>query len=214
MSFMRKGWVVCALVSVWVDASSANPGVFAANCTVPAHFALVGSNSGVPDGVGSFTIVVRDIANNPANGASVVIDLSNCADLALCSNPLDPSAIVNCAAKTERKFTDITGSVTFTLVGGSNGSGNASTLASAVKIQANGVPIGSPTASAFDLDGHGGVGVNDLSVWLSDYGAPGNPSYARSDFDGSGAVDVNDLSVWLTVFSRGGSTEGCAAFCP
>ena len=72
--------------------------------------------------------------------------------------------------------------------------------------------IGSPSISAFDLDGGGGVGANDLSIWLTDFGS-GN-AYGRSDYDCSGDVGANDLSSWLTVFGSAGSAESCAGVCP
>jgi len=196
-------------------ASVAAAGVPCSGCsTVPPCFSLVGSATGVPDTHGQFTVVVRDLANNPLNGASVVIDLSNAHDLRICSDQLDAGALVNCAAKTTRKFTDVTGSVTFIVLGGSNGGGNASTLLGGGRIFANGTLIGSPTVSAFDLDGANGVGVNDLSVWLGDFGTAGNPAFGRSDYDCSGSVGVNDLSVWLGEFGAATSTASCTVSCP
>ena len=184
------------------------------NSTVPACISLVGSLAGTADPVGSFTVTVRDLANNPLNGASVVVDLSGCTDIAICSNQLDAGALVNCAAKTTRKFTNLAGQVTFIVLGGSNGSGNATTLLNGVKIYANGTLIASPTGSVFDLDGSNGVGINDLSVWLTDFGTFGNPAFGRSDFDCSNSVGINDLSVWLTEFGNGTSAASCAVSCP
>jgi hypothetical protein len=66
--------------------------------------------------------------------------------------------------------------------------------------------------STFDLDGAGGVGANDLSIWLADFGS-GEP-HARSDYDGSGAVGAADLSEWLGVFAAGTSTQSCTTSCP
>jgi hypothetical protein len=197
-------------------ASAAMAGVpSAVNSTVPACVRLVGAKAGVPDPHGSFTIVVRDVANNPINGASVVIDLAGCTDLRMCNDQLDLNATVNCPAKTTRKFTDISGSVTFIVLGGSNGSGNATTLLGAGKIFANGTQIGSPTVSAFDLDGGSGVAINDLSVWLGDFGTAGNPAFGRSDFDCNNAVGINDLSVWLTQFGFTTSVApSCTPVCP
>ena len=126
----------------------------AANSTTPACITLVGSLAGVPDAAaGQFTVTVRDLANNPLNGASVVIDLSGCADLAICSDQLDANALVNCGAKTTRKFTDATGKVTFVVLGGSNGGGNASTLLGGGKIFANGTLLQTPTVSAHQKRG-------------------------------------------------------------
>jgi hypothetical protein len=195
-------------------ASAALAGVpSAGNSSVPSCFSLVGSAATTPDPHGTFTVIVRDLANNPLNGASVVVDLSNAHDLKICNDQLDAGATVNCAAKTTRKFTDITGSVSFTVLGGSNGSGNANTLLGAGRIFANGTLIGSPTVSAFDLDGANGVGINDLSVWLGDFGTAGNPAFGRSDFDCNGSVGINDLSVWLGQFGFGTSAASCAVNC-
>ena len=186
------------------------------NSSTPPCISLVGNLAGVADPVGSFTVTVRDLANNPLNGASVVVDLSGCTDLVMCANQLDGAALVNCAAKTSRKFTNLAGQVSFIVLGGSTGSGNATTLLAGAKIYANGTLIGSPTAAAFDLDGAGGVGINDLSVWLTDFGTFGNPAFGRSDFDCSGTVGINDLSVWLTEFGNGTSAASCGAgnLCP
>ncbi len=195
-------------------ASAAMAGVpSAGNSTTPACVTLVGQLAGVPDAAaGQFTVIVRDLANNPLNNASVVVDFSGCTDLSICDDQLDANATVNCAAKTTRKFTDITGSVTFTILGGSNGAGNATTLQNGGRIYANGTLIGSPTVPAYDLDGASGVGANDLSAWLTDFGT-GQP-YGRSDFDCSGGVGANDLSLWLTQFGNGTSAASCAVACP
>jgi hypothetical protein len=182
------------------------------NSTTPLCITLVGSLAGVPDAAGQFNIVVRDLANNPLNGASVVIDLSNCLDIAICDNQLDAAATVNCGAKTTRKFTNALGQVSFIVLGGSNGGGNASSLLGAGRIYANGTQIQAPTVSAFDLDGAGGVGANDLSAWLGDFGS-GQP-YGRSDYDCSGNIGANDLSLWLGQFGAGTSASSCAVACP
>lgn len=192
-------------------ASAAFAGVpSAANSTVPTCVRLVGNTLGVPDAAGTFSVTVRDLANNPLNGASVVIDVSGCTELAICSDQLDAGATVNCAAKTTRKFTNASGVVTFTVLGGSGPA--AVTLAGGGRIYANGVLIGSPTVSAFDLDGGGGVGINDLSKWLGDFGSL--QPYGRSDYDCSGNVGINDLSVWLGVFGGLASQSSCAVACP
>jgi len=183
-----------------------------ANSTVPACVPVVGSSLGVVDAAGAISITVRDLANNPLVGASVVIDISNATDVAICSDQLDAGALVNCAAKTTRKFTDALGQVSFTVIGGSNGSGNAASLMNAGRIYANGVLIGSPTVSAYDLDGANGVAINDLSAWLTDFGS--GIQYGRSDYDCSGSVSINDLSLWLTLFGTAASQESCAIACP
>jgi hypothetical protein len=194
-------------------ASAAMAGVpSAANSTTPSCITLVGSLAGAPDAAGTFTVIVRDLANNPLNGASVVIDVSNCLDIAICDDQLDANATVNCGAKTTRKFTNALGSVTFIVLGGSNGGGNASTLLNGGRIFANGTLIQSPTVSAFDLDNAGGVGANDLSAWFGDFGSAQN--YGRSDYDCSGTIGANDLSLWFGEFGAGTSASSCAVSCP
>ena len=181
--------------------------------TWPSLIRLVGASGGAPDAAsGQFTVVGRDLADNPVSGASIVIDLSNCTDLAICSDQMDADALVNCGAKTVRKFTNAQGEVTFTVLGGSTGAGNATTLANGARIYGNGLLLATLTAASFDLDGSGGVGAGDLSVWLADFGS-GQP-YARSDFDGDGSLSAGDLSLWLGVFGAGRSTQSCAASCP
>jgi hypothetical protein len=208
---VRKAMLLTAAGCLIASAAMAgvpSPG----NSVTPPCIQLVGSASGVPDAVGSFTVTVRDLANNPLNGASVVVDLSGCTDIAICQDQLDGAAIVNCTAKTTRKFTNLAGQVSFTVLGGSNGANNATTLLAGAKIYANGTLIGSPTASVFDLDGSNGVAINDLSVWLTDFGSTIN--YGRSEFDCNGVVGINDLSVWLTEFGAQTSTSSCSSACP
>jgi hypothetical protein len=210
---VRKAMLLTAAGCLIASAAMAgvpSPG----NSTVPPCISLVGSKAGAADPVGNFTVTVRDLANNPLNGASVVVDLSGCTDIAICSDQLDAGALVNCAAKTTRKFTNLAGQVSFIVLGGSNGSGNATTLLGGAKIYANGTLIGSPTAAAFDLDGSAGVGINDLSVWLVDFGTIGNPAFGRADFDCSGSVGINDLSVWLVEFGNATSLSSCTVKCP
>ena len=195
-------------------ASAAMAGVpSAANSTTPACITLVGSLAGVPDAAaGQFTVIVRDLASNPLNNASVVIDVSGCLDISICDDQLDVNAFVNCGGKTTRKFTNALGSVSFTVLGGSNGAGNASTLLGGGKIFANGTLIQTPTVAAYDLYGASGVGANDLSAWLTDFGS--GFAYGRSDYDCSGGVGANDLSFWLTEFGNGTSASSCAVACP
>jgi hypothetical protein len=194
----------------------------AANSTTPSLISLMGSTAGVGDPIvfappataatqPTFTVIVRDLANNPLSGASVVVDLSGCSELALCDDQLDANALVTCVSKTTRKFTDGLGAVTFTVLGGGNGN-PAATLLGGGKIFANGTLIASPTVCAYDLDGSLGAGAGDLSKFLGDFASAIN--YGRSDFDGSGTLGAGDLSRWLTVFALAGSQSSCATACP
>jgi len=211
---VRKATLLTTAAGLLI-ASAAMAGVPSpAQSTVPACIKLVGSKANVPDPHGLFTVVVKDLAGNPINNASVVIDISGCTDLRLYSNQLDAGANVNCPAKRTQKFADATGTVTFIVLGESR-PGVGVTLQGAGKIFANGTQLGSPTVSAFDLNGGGnGVEITDLSLWLQDFGSPGNPPFGRSDFDCSGSVGINDLSQWLAEFGFTTSIDGGQANCP
>jgi pimeloyl-ACP methyl ester carboxylesterase len=209
---LRHSLLALGLLSIAPTGSRAG-GPAAVTSTTPAVIRLVGASGVTPDATaGQFTVVARDLANNPMNGCSIVLDLSNCPDLAICSDQMDANALVNCAAKTVRKFTNALGQVTFTVLGSSTGAGSAASLANGGRIFGNGRLLGMPSVSAFDLDGSGGVGAGDLSVWLSDFGS--GVAYQRSDFDGSGTIGAADLSAWLAVFGAGGSAQSCGASCP
>jgi hypothetical protein len=211
---MKPWHFAVVLVAGWTLGTAAGrAGNLPLRSQVPATIALVGSSAGTPDAAfGRFTVRVRDLADNPVRGASVVVDLTNATDLALCDDQRDADALVNCAARTVRKFSDSNGEVSFTVLGGSNGAGNATTFLQGGRIYANGTLIGSPTVAAYDLDSFSGVGANDLSAWLADFGS-GEP-YGRADYDGTGHVGANDLSFWLAAYGAAGSTSSCAASCP
>ena len=203
---VRKAALLSAVALFGASAAMAgvaSPG----NCTVPGCIEMVGNLAGVADPGFPFTVIVRDLANTPLVGASVVLDFSGCTDIGMCSDQLDINATQVCGAKTTRRFTDGFGSVTFLVLGG----GNAApvTLGGGGRVYANGVLIASPSVGAFDGDGANGVGANDLSVWLTGFGT-GFP-FGMLDYDCSGGVRANDLSVWLTQFGAGTSAASCAA---
>jgi hypothetical protein len=209
---MRRSHVLAVLAVLTPALALASP-PSPANSTVPSCISLVGTNAAVPaTAAGQFLVVVRDLANNPIAGAVVAIDLSGCPDLHLCPDQLDPAVTVDCAHQRVSKVTDGAGRVVFTLLGGSNGAGSAVTLLGGGKIYWDGTLIGSPTVSAYDLDGRTGLGANDLSGWLGDFGS-GNP-YGRSDYDCSGWLGANDLSLWLNAFGSGAMSSSCGASCP
>ena len=206
--------LVPALAAMLVAASASASGIPSpTNSTVPVAIRLVGAQGTTADAVaGQFTIVLRTLANNPLINALVALDFSQCPDLEFCPDQLDANATVMCAARAVRKFTDSQGQVQFVILGHSHGPATADMALERVNIFGNGALVGTPEASAFDLDGVGGVGANDLSVWLSDFGSGLKPT--RSDYDASGDIGAGDLSIWLGVFAAGGSIQSCASSCP
>ena len=181
------------------------------NSTAPACITLVGSDGANASALGTFTVIHRDLANNPIAGAQIVVDLSNAPDLRLCAQQVAPGVVMDCPNGRATAITDANGVATFTLLGGSIG-GTGITFLNAGRIYADGLLIKSPTVAAYDLDGQSGVGANDLSTWLSDFGT-GNP-YGRSDYDCSGGLGANDFSFWLSAFGAGTQFVSCAASCP
>jgi hypothetical protein len=182
------------------------------NSTVPPCIALVGSDGANASGIGTFTVVVRDLANNPVPGVMVRVDITSAPDLRFCAQQLAPGILMDCPTGAASAVTDLAGRAVFTLMG----AGLATTVPGSSlnngRIYADGFLIGSPTVSAYDLDGASGVGANDFSLWFTDFVT--GAALGRSDYDCSGSIGANDLSFWLTAFGSGTQLLSCAATCP
>ena len=203
-------FAVAVLTTSPRSATADDPGPV--NGTFPTCVRLVGSNgTQAAQQLGSFEVVILDLASNPVPGASLRVDISAIPELLIAADQLDPEAIADCAGKSVTKIADANGRAVFCIVGASTGVGAAVTLQGGCKIFANGRLCASPTANAFDLDGRHGLGAGDLSVFLSDF-ATLQP-YGRCDFDCSGNLGAGDLSIWLTAFANGAQLVS-AAGCP
>lgn len=183
-----------------------------ANSTIPTHIHVVGRVGAQPDtAAGRFVVVARDLANNPMVGSTIVVDFWANPDVKLSSDMLDPTLTVNCAQRTVRAYTNTRGEAFFTIVGTGTVTPQGSSVAS-TRIYQDGMLLGSVPASVFDLDAVGGLGANDLSMWLNDFGVG---TYAvRGDYDASGFLGANDLSVWLDTFGRAASSQSAPPGCP
>jgi hypothetical protein len=188
-----------------------------ANSTAPAYVKMMGTAAGTPDPGASFTVVVRDLANNPIANSQVVLDLANCTDARLCADAI-PGLTIDCVTKTVRTFTDGTGSATLMAIGGGTNTGALpGPGAGCARILADGVNLVNATLNIYDENGGvtaNGVEVTDLSAFLRDLGT--GTYFGRSDFNQLGTVDVVDLAVFLGVFGAGGSSSGCftVTYCP
>ncbi len=180
------------------------------NPILPGCIRLVGSDGVQASPSGAFSVVVRDLANNPLPFVAVIVDLSGAPDLRLCGNQLDASLTLDCTNARVSALTDANGVARFTLLGG--GYGPPFTIGFPAQIFCQGFLLGSVPVCSFDLDGQGGVSANDLSVWLAEFAA-GTP-YVRSDFDCSGDVGANDLSFWFGAFASGTQIGSCGTTCP
>lgn len=216
----RPHRVLAAAVSFATLASPAalaGPGVPSpANSTVPCAISVVPAPATSP--TGEFTVVLRDLANNPVPNGPVTIDFSGCgAEIRLAAQQL-PGTVVNCAARTVTRITDAQGRATFRVMGGSSGApwiiGNA---CAAVRGPGNDgttiVLLQTVQASVYELDGANGLTAADLSLFLQDFftGAV-PPSYAaRSDHNfvnggcSSQQVTAADLARWIDLFFSAGA---------
>jgi hypothetical protein len=176
----------------------------AGNSTIPSLIVLVGHDgSGTPDPAGQFMITIRDLANNPLPNVTIRLQLT-ASDVGFCAS--QAAGLVVHLPDAVEGVTDARGQFIASVKG--MGVGAASHTAGGVQIYANGVLQGEPNIAAIDLDGSGGAGINDLAVWLGDFGS--GPQYLRDDYDGSGSIGVNDLATWLAWYGRGLSAVGCA----
>ena len=179
------------------------------NSTIPAMIPIVGHDgAGLPDPIGEVEVSVRDLANNPVVGSLVVLDFSQCTELRLCADAHDPGVTVDCAQRTVRRLSDAQGKARFRVMGWSTGiPGGPGAPRNAAKVYADGVLLGSPNVSIYDLDG-GGVGPADLAAWLGDFFA--NTGLERDDYDNSELVGPSDLSMWLKAYFSSGSIANCS----
>lgn len=179
---------------------------------VPSHILLVGRSGDLADTTtGAFLVVVHNIANNPIVNSTVEVRILNCPGARLSSQSYDPGSTIRCGTLGELGTTDIHGEVRMTVVGGGT-PGSPPGSGPCAQIFADGVLLGTASVAYVDLDGSGGTGSNDISLWLADFGL-GEP-IGRSDYDGDGAVGAADLSIWLGIWGAGGSNESAASYCP
>ena len=205
-----------ALCSVAPAIARAAPVPSPANCTIPSHVVLVGRDaSGAADPLGSITLVIRKLTNEPIAQASISIDFHNTEDMQPSLVQPDPSVTVFCGGGKAivRAFTDNNGQATIRIVGRAFHSVPGGAQAPTLDVFANGVLLGTVPVSAFDQDGGGGVNPADESLFFADFFS--GQYWARSDFDGNGALGPNDLSLWEQAFFASNSVQsGGASACP
>lgn len=182
----RASILVASLVTLALLCSAPVEGAVpsAANSTLPACLALC------PLGDMSVTVVVRDIANNPIAGSSVVFDFSNAPAANLCPSTFQPGLIVDIPGRTLRAVTDLGGAVTVGAhVGGTSPLGT-------VRVFADGVLLRSFALASPDQDGNGySVSIIGLDDPL--FAAKLGTSDPTADFDCSGTVDIDDEQIFF-----------------
>ncbi len=192
----------------------------ASNSTIPRGIWVVGTQGGVPDEAGRFTVTVRDIANNPIPGALVTVALDDCARVHLCAGSCDP-LVSACPARSLQRATDAAGVARFLVVGASEDDGvppdgvpaTGNPPPGCVRIVADGVELGHALCAVYDASGARypatlGVEVVDIRTVNQAIGI-GLQYYQRYDYDFNGKNDVRDLFFWNHLYAAGTSYSGC-----
>mgnify|MGYP001390767237 FL=1 len=155
------------------------------NSSLPACMALC------PFGDMPFTVVVRDFANNPILGSTVVLDFSICPQAFLCPSGFGTPYpyVVDLTSRTLRAVTDAGGSITFPAhVGGTGPPGS-------VRVFADGVMLRTYALASPDQDGDGFV-VSIIGADDPTFAAKLGTSDPTADFDCDGDVDFDDQSIF------------------
>jgi hypothetical protein len=168
------------------------------------------SAAGADVSLGNFHVFAAQY-QQPSVGSRIAIDLRLVPGLRIATPQPDPLETMRCDWHAVYAFANGAGVVDMTVVGGSSGAA-VPPGPSIAKITADGVPFGEVPVAIYDLDGSGGLGAGDLSIWLSDYGT--GQFYGRDDYDFDGTLSANDLSMWLTAYGTGLSSQSGPALCP
>jgi len=197
-------------------------------CTIPSHLDVVGANGNVPDPSGAWTVKVRDFANNPLMGTSIVIDFADCADIRIACDQLNAvTGQTNFMAKMVGATSGMTGQVTFYVQGAADAQMLAGLVATpgtragtpCAKVYGDGVLLGNLTVSANDVNG---VGSPTAALTGADVALAANEMLksmiggepmARDDFDGNGAVTGGDIAI-LAMRRLTGATLNTGNACP
>ncbi len=211
MGYVQRLALACTLIALASAAPAGADTPPGNNSTIPGHVVLVGLGAAGPDSAtGHCTVTVRDFTNTPVPNSQVLVDFSECTDMAFAADQRDPRLAVNCGLRRVSAVTDANGIARFTLLG-SVTSGAPSPLW-AVKIYADGVLLGYPRVSALERDGVGGLTLNDLAHWTADFFSATEPM--RADLNGDGYVHLLDLSVWATAYFAGSNSVAIGTVCP
>lgn len=215
MKRLSSRWTCCSaglLCPLLLSAGLFAPAIagdkpFPPNSTLPKGVTLVGTRDGVPDPLGATVFLIRSLLH-PLPNVTVTLDFANCPDVRL-GDMTAPDTWFNCGAKTISKLTDGTGTVTFIVVGSTDGASRP--LSECVRVFADGVAFPALIASSYDLNAAGGVNGLDLSIAAGDVFS--GQYRGRSDFDFDGDLDMIDVSQMARAMFAGGSATS-AVTCP
>ncbi len=178
--------------------------------TTPSLICVVGfTSTGQIDPAGEFVVTVRDVANNPVEGATVDIDFSRCTGLSICGVAGSACATMDPVHDTVRDFTDAAGQVRLRVAGGLDlPYGAPESQDGRARIRVCGFLFSSPPVCVADMEGRNGVNSADLAFLATDIGA--HTYIPRADFDGNLIVNGADLAWLATLLGLHSSLKGCA----
>ncbi len=136
-----------------------------------------------PYGDLAFSVVVRDIANNPVVNSSVLLDCSSCPGLRLCPNQ-EVGTTVSSSPCYIQRVTNLTGTVVFHLHAGGLCPG------SLIGIFADGIQLARRALASPDQNGSLFVNGTDLAIVQAKIGGGFD---ATADLDCDGALSNGDL---------------------
>lgn len=193
----RLIFALCALAVVGSTAFADVPDASKCVSTLDAagRLLIVPVNPTPPYSGCTFTLTIRNSANNPINNAAVEI---------LVGGLLDNKTKL-CASQVTTGNTNASGIITFNIGGGGCVKGP-----NACVIRANGVEIRNYSATVSPdyagTDNSGNAGLWNLTVGLTDLSAFAQAfsigSASCHDYDNNGATALTDLSVFATNYNR------------
>jgi hypothetical protein len=137
-----------------------------------------------------FSVIIRDLANNPIVNSMVVIDFSSCPGAFICTTPHPDPYIYDPVSRTIRMTTNATGQATFPLrVGGTCGPGS-------VRVFADGVMMSSYALASPDQTGNGVVFCYAIDTDCDVFNAKLGSTDPTADLDGDGDVDGDDNAIF------------------
>jgi len=185
----------------------------------PSAVIMVTKDPTLPLGAAAAIVqyTVKDAANNNVANSVVTINMTGClgTEIKLCDT--QPLVVLNCGAKTVSATTNASGVAVFRILGriGVNPGFATGKVSGCATVTADGVPFGSVNVAVADLDGAGGCGPADGSLFLADRDNAGSPkNQARSDYNGVGGVNPADGSIFLQLRDFSATDASANTDCP
>jgi hypothetical protein len=151
----------------------------------PSNSQVAACLSVCPTGDLNIPVVVRDFANNPINGSTVVLDFSACPGFVHCPPTANDRYRIDDGAKTVSAVTDMSGRVDFNIRMGGTCPSNL------VRVFADGVLLASRSLASPDQDANLVVNAADTVIVRSKMGS----SDPTADLDCNGVVSEVDYGI-------------------